>query len=186
VVASCSSDGERRGAEETRSSRGGCKSLARFQRLRDPRDFERVYAARQAVHTRSLVLFACPNGLSFARLGVSVGKKHGGAVRRNRIKRVLRAAFRLSRHLLPPGNDYVLVPRRGDAACTTAGVCETLQGVARKLARATRGTDSRRASPPGGEQELWARSSAKCATETEISPDRLAQGERVIGRIVIE
>ena len=72
-----------------------------------------MYAARKAVHTSSLVLFACPNGLSFARLGVSVGSKHGNAVRRNRIKRVLRAAFRLSRHLLPPGNDYVLVPKRG-------------------------------------------------------------------------
>ena len=185
-MASCPLDGERRGAEEKGSSRGGCNSLARFQRLREPKDFERVYAARQAVHTGSLVVFACPNGLSFARLGVSVGKKHGGAVRRNRIKRVLRAAFRLSRHLLPPGNDYVLVPRRGDAACTTAGVCETLQGVARRLASAARGTTSGPASPAGGEKELWARNSAKCATETATSPYRLAQGERVIGRIVIE
>jgi ribonuclease P protein component len=108
---------------------------AAARRLRDPRDFERVYAARQAVHTASLVLFSCPNGLSFARLGVSVSKKHGKAVKRNRIKRVLRAAFRLSSHLLPQGNDYVLVPKRGAAACTMPAVCEVLKQVARKLRR---------------------------------------------------
>jgi len=132
-VASGPVDGECAKAVRKGLAGGKGNSLARFERLHDPQDFERVYAARRAVHTRSLVLFACPNGLAFARLGVSVGKKHGDAVRRNRLKRVLRAAFRLSRHLLPPGNDYVLVPKRGDTPCTTAGVCEVLRSAARKL-----------------------------------------------------
>ena len=128
-------DGKRLKAETEGPPRGRLSksSLARFQRLHQPKEFERVYAARQAVHTSGLVVFACPNGLSFARLGVSVGSKHGNAVRRNRIKRVLRAAFRLSRHLLPPGNDYVLVPKRAGGECTTAAVCEVLERVARKL-----------------------------------------------------
>jgi len=130
----CSSlDGGRAQAEAQVRPRGKRNSLAHFQRLHDPKDFERVYAARKAVHTSSLVLFACPNGLSCARLGVSVGSKHGNAVKRNRIKRVLRAAFRLSRHLLPPGNDYVLVPKRGAAERTTAAVREVLERVASRL-----------------------------------------------------
>ena len=121
-------DGKRLKAETK-----GRNSLARFQRLHQPKEFERVYAARKAVHTARLVLFACPNGLSFARLGVSVGSKHGHAVRRNRLKRVLRAAFRLSRHLLPPGHDYVLVPKRGAGEYTTAAVCAVLERVASRL-----------------------------------------------------
>lgn len=93
-----------------------------------------MYAARTLVHAPGLVVFVRPNGLSFARLGVSVGRKHGNAVRRNRIKRVLRAAFRLTRPLLPAGNDYVLVPKQGAAACTAAAACASLERVARKLA----------------------------------------------------
>jgi ribonuclease P protein component len=112
-------------------------TLCSAQRLHSPKDFERVYAARQAVHGPSLVVFACPNGLRSARLGVSVGKKHGDAVRRNRLKRVLRAAFRLSRHLLPPGNDYVLVPKRaaGGARLTVAVACEALVRAAKRLGK---------------------------------------------------
>ncbi len=47
-----------------------------------------------------------------ARLGVSVSKDHGGAVRRNKLKRLLREAFRLEREGLPAGLDLVLIPRQ--------------------------------------------------------------------------
>lgn len=51
---------------------------------------------------------------SHVRLGVSVSKDHGGAVRRNKLKRLLREAFRLERHRLPAGLDLVLIPRQRD------------------------------------------------------------------------
>ena len=99
-----------------------------------------MYGARNAIHAPAIVVFSCPNGLTYARLGVSVGRKHGNAVRRNRIKRVFREAFRQSRHLLPPGRDYVLVPKRGAGPYTTVAVRTALEGVARKLgAQAQRG-----------------------------------------------
>jgi ribonuclease P protein component len=108
--------------------------LGHGQRLHKPSDFERVYAARQAVHAAELVVFSCANGLGFPRLGVSVGKaKHGNAVRRNRIKRVFREAFRQSRQLLPQDRDYVLVPKRGVTAYTTALVCAALERAAKKI-----------------------------------------------------
>jgi ribonuclease P protein component len=108
--------------------------LTYCQRLHNPGEFERVYAARKAVHASEMVVFVCPNDLGHSRLGVSVGCKHGNAVRRNRIKRVFRAAFRQSRDALPTGNDYVLVPRKGVKAFTTVAVSAALKRAAAKLA----------------------------------------------------
>ena len=51
---------------------------------------------------------ANPSG---ARLGVSVSKEHGGAVRRNKLKRLLRETFRLERQQFPDALDVVLIPR---------------------------------------------------------------------------
>lgn len=114
------------------------EGLTYAQRLHDPKEFERVYAVRKAVRTPKVVVFLCPNGMADARLGVSVGRKHGNAVRRNRIKRVFRAAFRLCRAQLPGGLDYVLVPRQGVKDYTTAGVREILLASAKRFSDAVR------------------------------------------------
>ena len=81
-----------------------------------------------------LTVWARSNGLPHARLGLIVGRKHGNAVRRNRIKRLLREAFRLSQHLLPAGLDLICTPRRG-ADVTLVGCVESLTDLAGRLAR---------------------------------------------------
>ncbi|MBI3465833.1 MAG: ribonuclease P protein component [Planctomycetes bacterium] len=81
------------------------------ERLRRMSDFRRVYDRRCSTSDENLVVYACENGLAFSRLGVSVSRKLGGAVQRNRIKRLLREAYRLSRAQLPAGLDLVLIPR---------------------------------------------------------------------------
>ena len=58
-------------------------------------------------------MWVATNGLPHPRLGLIVGRRHGGAVQRNRLKRVLREAFRLSQHDLPAGYDLVCTPRVG-------------------------------------------------------------------------
>jgi len=81
------------------------------EHLRSPADFRKVYARRCASSDAWLLVQACPNGLPFSRLGLSVSRKYGNAVKRNRLRRLYREAFRLSKHQLPTGLDLVLIPR---------------------------------------------------------------------------
>ncbi len=101
-------------------------TLRPWQRIRKGSDFQRVYAARKSVHTPVVTIAYCPNNLSFSRLGLSVGSKHGNAVQRNRIKRVFRAAFREARASLPSGFDYVMIPRKGVTEYSSAAVKQAL------------------------------------------------------------
>jgi len=85
-------------------------TLRRRERLLASSDFRAVYAARARAGDGRLVAYARPNGRDVTRLGVSVGKRCGKAVGRNRVKRLLREAFRQARAAWPPGYDVVLVP----------------------------------------------------------------------------
>jgi ribonuclease P protein component len=87
--------------------------LPRSLRLRSPREFRRVYQRGRRVTSPRLVVVGLWHGGEVLRLGLSVSKDHGHAVRRNKIKRLLREAFRHERPGLPPGFDLVLIPRPG-------------------------------------------------------------------------
>lgn len=89
------------------------QSLPASLRLRRQADFDRVYRRRCSAADHLLVVYGCESGLSHPRLGLSVSRKVGGAVVRNRWKRLIREAFRLSSGQMPEGVDLVVIPRRG-------------------------------------------------------------------------
>jgi ribonuclease P protein component len=99
------------------------REFPRTARLTRPADFTRVYGGRQSAASGSLVVYALPNGLpeGRVRLGLSVSRRIGTAVIRNRWKRRLREAFRAVRSELRQGTDIIVVVRSGRPPAGAAG-----------------------------------------------------------------
>jgi ribonuclease P protein component len=109
------------------------------RRLSRSAEFERVYRQGRSKGNRYLVLYAFPReeDEDGPRLGLSVGRRVGGAVDRTRVKRVLREAFWEEAERLPEGSDYVVVARpeslalveREGAAGVRAALAELVEAV---------------------------------------------------------
>ena len=80
------------------------------ERIRRRAEFQQVYERGTRIHGRYSTLFTLPNTLSVGRLGIAATRKLGGAVDRNRAKRLIREIFR--RNKIAPGFDVVVVPKR--------------------------------------------------------------------------
>ncbi len=74
-------------------------------------DFQRLYRLGAFCSLGSALLYVLPNKLPYNRLGITAGKKIGNAVKRNRAKRIIRAAYTEAEKLAPVGLDLVIVAR---------------------------------------------------------------------------
>jgi len=110
-------------------------------RLRKQAEFDRVYQARIFAADAVLIVNGYASGLDHPRLGLSVSRKAGNAVVRNRWKRRIREAFRLSKSQLPPGIDLVVRPQKGaepDFHAISRSLPALAERIVRKLRRESR------------------------------------------------
>ncbi len=87
-------------------------------RLKRRSDYLRVQSKGRSYPTSHFIVLVKPNGLPHPRLGVTVSRKVGNAVVRNRIKRLIREAFRQAKGEFPKGHDVVVIAK-GNAAGVT-------------------------------------------------------------------
>ena len=113
-------------------------SFRPHEHLRRPGDFRRVYDRRRSASNGWLIVYACENGLTYSRLGMSVSRKVGQATLRNRLRRLYREAFRLTKQEMPAGFDLVVIPRRSEEpplAELIAALPRLVQQLAQRMAR---------------------------------------------------
>ena len=108
------------------------KVIKAMHRLKKNWEFKRVYRYGRTVVSRNIVLYYCPNGLNYNRIGFSISKKVGKSVVRNKIKRTYREAFfKVEKHLCK-GYDFILIARKPAADVSFKEACKELHNLCRK------------------------------------------------------
>jgi len=101
-------------------------------RLRESRDFQQVRQGGKRRHSPSFIVVVLHRSNSLTRLGLTVSRKVGGAVQRNRIKRLVREFFRTHRDQLPGGVDISIIAKKGAAELSYARICDELSFLVEK------------------------------------------------------
>lgn len=112
--------------------------------LRRSKEFGAVYARRFRIYAGILCVCAAPNQLGHARLGLSVSRKVGGAVVRNRWKRLLRELFRRNRVLRTLPFDFIVIPPRAAVPPRYDALARMFQKLCARLMKQQKGGSQNR------------------------------------------
>ncbi len=113
----------------------GTQGLPAAARVRKRREFLEIQRVGRRLPTRHFLVVALEGGLGGARLGITVTRKIGCAVERNRVKRSVREAFRRSRQIVADGVSLVVIARAGAPALDATRVAGELEPAFRSLGR---------------------------------------------------
>lgn len=112
-------------------------TFAKNKRLVRNSQFKDVLGRGMRVSNGVLTLYMAKNDCGFMRVGVSVGKFWGNAVVRNRLKRLLREAFRQNQNQIPAGFDYLLMISRSRGKSDKSGSREAVKQLTFEQVRAS-------------------------------------------------
>lgn len=120
-----------------------------IQRVKARSDFLRISSASRRVHTPHFVVLVAGRPDEATRLGITVTKKIGNSVARNRVRRLVREVFRRNGDLFPAGSDVIFIARAGAPELVYADVLAEVVGARGAMrAAAERNRKNRKAAPP--------------------------------------
>ncbi len=104
--------------------------LRREDRIRKRAEYKSIYEQGTRTHSRNFIIISQKNSLGYGRIGITLSKKAGNSVRRNRIKRMVREFFRLNKNRLAASQDIVVIGKKGIPRLSYREVCAELEGLA--------------------------------------------------------
>ena len=100
--------------------------------LNHQKDFDVVYKKGKSQASRFVVMFYKKNSLDYSRISFLASKKVGNSVQRNRARRLMKEAFRLSDEVISPGYDIIMIARKPITEAKMDEVKHSIQNVLKK------------------------------------------------------
>jgi ribonuclease P protein component len=104
-------------------------TFGKHERIRKRKEYLAIYEQGVRGYSKNFTYITCTNPSGAKRLGTAVSRKVGNAVRRNRIKRLLREFFRLNKSQFPEAKDVVIIARKNIPLLNYRDVCRELRGL---------------------------------------------------------
>ncbi|HUS59176.1 MAG TPA: ribonuclease P protein component [Planctomycetota bacterium] len=109
--------------------------LSRHERIGSRTDFDLVFREGRRLSEGAVLARYVPNGRPFTRMAVAVPGRLGNATKRNRARRMLKEAYRLHKHEMPPGIDIIFLPGRAWKSPPLAELEAAMKKIAARVAQ---------------------------------------------------
>jgi ribonuclease P protein component len=110
------------------------QTFGKHEKIRRKREYVTIYERGVRRYSKHFTIIRCRNKEGIRRLGITVSKKVGIAVQRNRIKRLLREFFRLNKSRFSSSQDIVIIAKKDAHSLTYQDVCRELESLLVKKA----------------------------------------------------